>query len=200
MGLFDKLFGDNSNLNDLKKQFNDLEKTLKDAGIELNDNKKTNTAASSSSTSSSQPASKPVEVYDPLKDLLNTKQEKKDDSFDKPKSGVSWGEEMPDEENQFNFSGRPHEYFKKIYDENFAGKYRIESGFNTEYEGYLFTFYSLGKKVLVVELLKKKSGAKKLRRDTIDAGIAYLRYYTDVDGWWNTKSYVIDRTRKALEG
>ena len=35
MGLFDKLFSD-SDLGNIKKQINDLEKTLKDAGIELN--------------------------------------------------------------------------------------------------------------------------------------------------------------------
>ncbi len=185
MGLFDKLFGD-AKLDELKQQFNEFEKAMKDAGIEVKKN---------------EASAKPAEASDPLKDMFKV-EEKKDDPFDydRPKSGISWGEEMPDEENQFNFNGRPHEYFKKIFDENFSGKYSIEAGFNTEYEGYLFTFYSLGRKALVVELLKKKSGAKKLRRDTIDAGIPYLRYYTDVDGWWNTKSYVIDRTRKALEG
>jgi hypothetical protein len=185
MGLFDKLFGD-AKLDELKQQFNEFEKAMKDAGIEVKKN---------------EASAKPAEASDPLKDMFKV-EEKKNDSYDddRPKSGVSWGEEMPDEENQFNFNGKPHEYFKKIFDENFSGKYSIEAGFNTEYEGYLFTFYSLGRKALVVELLKKKSGAKKLRRDTIDAGIPYLRYYTDVDGWWNTKSYVIDRTRKALEG
>gem|GEM_PF-587948 len=190
MGLFDKLFGD-AKLDELKQQFNEFEKAMKDAGIE----------AKKKETSASNTASKPAEANDPLKDMFKV-EEKKNDSYDsdRPRSGVSWGDEMPDEENQYNFNGAPHEYFKKIYQENFASKYSIEAGFNTEYEGYLFTFYSLGKKALVVELLKKKSGAKKLRRDTIDAGIPYLRYYTDVDGWWNTKSYVIDRTRKALEG
>ncbi|MBR6332144.1 MAG: hypothetical protein IKR78_03310 [Dehalococcoidales bacterium] len=185
MGLFDKLFGD-AKLDELKQQFNEFEKAMKDAGIEVKKN---------------EASAKPAEASDPLKDMFKV-EEKKNDSYDddRPKSGVSWGEEMPDEENQFNFNGKPHVYFKKIFDENFSGKYSIEAGFNTEYEGYLFTFYSLSRKALVVELLKKKSGAKKLRRDTIDAGIPYLRYYTDVDGWWNTKSYVIDRTRKALEG
>ncbi len=61
-----------------------------------------------------------------------------------------------------------------------------------------YSFIKNGKCALVVELFSGKSAAKKLREDCRRAGIPYLRYYIDVEGWWNTKKYVIERTRNAL--
>ena len=51
---------------------------------------------------------------------------------------------------------------------------------------------------LVVELLSQGSDAYRLRKQCRADGIAYLRYYYDHEGWWNTKAYVIECTRGAL--
>ena len=62
----------------------------------------------------------------------------------------------------------------------------------------LFTFIEGGTKKLVVEVISSKSSPYKVRNDCRKQGVAYLRYYYDYDGWWNTKSYVTRRTSKAL--
>ncbi len=111
--------------------------------------------------------------------------------------GVSWGPEMPDEPNQFNYSGTYKEYFSEVFSSGFPD-YRIESedkGRNTVY-----TFWSGSSKALVVELMTEKSSAVKLREECRKNGIPYLRYYYDHDGWWNTREYVTERTGKALRG
>ena len=56
------------------------------------------------------------------------------------------------------------------------------------------------KTALIVELLPQRSSVYKLRRDCATMGIPYLRYYYDHEGWWNTYSYVTERTRAALNG
>ena len=110
-------------------------------------------------------------------------------------SGNSWGPVMPAEENQFNYKGSYIQYFEEIFRNEFPA-YQIEK----EKSGKItvFTFYSGGVKALVVELLNSNSGRYKLREECRRTGVPYLRYYYDHKGWWNTKSYVIERTRKAL--
>ncbi len=113
-------------------------------------------------------------------------------------SGFSWGPTMPAEENQFN-SGLPYaEYFERIFRTEFA-----DCQLTREARGprsTVFTFYRGGQTALVVELLSKSSDAKKLRKDCRAAGIPYLRYYYDYEGWWNTRAYVVTLTRAALGG
>lgn len=112
-------------------------------------------------------------------------------------SGFSWGEVMPDEENQYNFNGTYKEYFDSIFLSEFRD-YQIMCD-AAKYTGMpVYTFLKNGRKALVVELMKSKSSARQLRNDCQKAGIPYLRYYIDYHGWWNTKRYVITRTRNAL--
>jgi len=109
--------------------------------------------------------------------------------------GRSWGYTMPNEENQFSFQGTYDQYFENIYRSEFSD-YQLNK--QTDSRTTVFRFEKDGKLCLVVELLSKKSSAKKIRRDCQADGIPYLRYYYDYHGWWNTRSYVIDRTRSAL--
>ncbi|MCR4772003.1 MAG: hypothetical protein K5855_06775 [Oscillospiraceae bacterium] len=113
-------------------------------------------------------------------------------------SGFSWGLVMPDEENQFNFNGSHIEYFKSVFGEAFP-EYDIRTEQAKYSKATVFTFRKGGQTALVVELLNSSSEARKLRRTCAEQGIPYLRYYYDHEGWWNTKAYVIERTRKALK-
>ncbi|MBO4421935.1 MAG: hypothetical protein J5879_00735 [Clostridia bacterium] len=122
--------------------------------------------------------------------------------YDEPEgpSGDSWGPRMPDEENQFNYKGTYTEYFENIFSTEFSA-YRVEKE-RSRYSGKIivYTFFEGARKALVVELMSSSSESKKIRRDCAAQGIPYLRYYYDYDGWWNTRSYVIRRTREALSG
>ncbi len=112
-------------------------------------------------------------------------------------SGFSWGELMPNEENQFNYNGNYQQYFESIFFNEFR-YYEIRTD-RTRYSNMpVYTFIKNGRTALVVELMSQKSSAKKLRDDCERSGIPYLRYYIDHAGWWNTKKYVITRTRNAL--
>ena len=112
-------------------------------------------------------------------------------------SGFSWGPTMPQEPNQYN-SGMPYEmYFAGIFQTNFPD-YDVRLS-RAEYTGLpLFTFVKNGSVALVVELFSKKSSAKKTRNKCKAQNIPYLRYYIDYEGWWNTREYVITRTRNNL--
>lgn len=112
-------------------------------------------------------------------------------------SGFSWGPVMPDEENQYNFNGTYLQYFDSIFLSEFSD-YDIKLDYGKYTRMPYFSFFRNGKCALVVELFSKKSAAKKMRNDCRKVGIPYLRYYIDVEGWWNTKKYVIQRTRNAL--
>ena len=105
---------------------------------------------------------------------------------------------MPAEENQFNYPGTYIEYFDHVFKTEFP-EYRITCE-QPKYDGTLFIFWQGPQRALVVELLPQHSAAAKLRKDCLSSGIPYLRYYYDHDGWWNTYSYVRDRTRAALGG
>ena len=114
-------------------------------------------------------------------------------------SGFSWGPVMPAEENQFNFNGTYDQYFERIYRAEFPA-YRLARETPRGRRATVFTFWDGGRKALVVELLAQSSASRKLRTDCARAGIPYLRFYYDHEGWWNTRAYVVTRTRNALAG
>lgn len=113
------------------------------------------------------------------------------------KSGNSWGPVMPQEENQFNYKGTYKEYFNDIFRSEFSS-YNIEVSDSNNGRSTVFVFMDGDTKALVVELLSQKSSVYKLRSHCEREKIPYLRYYYDHHGWWNTRSYVTERTRKAL--
>ena len=114
--------------------------------------------------------------------------------------GASWGEEMPAEENQFSSGKRFDDYFADLFAAEFPA-YRVEHEIpRSSYPAVIFTFWQEDRRALVVEVISERSSVCKLRRECRSQGIPYLRYYHDHDGWWNTRSYVINRTRAALEG
>ena len=114
-------------------------------------------------------------------------------------AGCSWGELMPDEPNQYNFKGTWQEYFEDIFNTEFAA-YRWEREEPKDGRRRLvYTFYAAAGKALIVEVMPSASEAKKLRERCGKEGTPYLRYYYDYEGWWNTRSYVVERTRNALK-
>lgn len=111
----------------------------------------------------------------------------------------SYGSVMPAVENQFSFSGSYQEYFSSIFSSEFP-QYRVVSEPAYRGRATVFTFWEGDRKALVVEIISEKSSVYKLRSDCAKAGVPYLRYYYDHPGWWNTRVYVTERTRKALMG
>ena len=114
-------------------------------------------------------------------------------------SGVSWGEDMPAEENQYSFSGSYLAYFDMVFSQEFP-QYRITRETPKKGHSTIYSFWLGERKALVAELMSERSEANKLRSDCRARGIPYVRFYYDHDGWWNTRSYVAQRTRAALEG
>ncbi len=112
-------------------------------------------------------------------------------------SGVSWGENMPAEENQFNSGLKYYEYFEKIYREEFP-EYQVTKEFPYGEGRCIFTFISGSRIALKVEVMSQRCSVYKLRNDCRSNGIGYTRFYHDHHGWWNTRSYVIERTRNAI--
>lgn len=111
--------------------------------------------------------------------------------------GISWGEQMPQEENQYN-SGKPYDqYFYDIFVEAFP-TYRITSEKVRKGSATVITFYNGEIKELVVELLSENSSAMMIRHNCKKEGVPYLRFYYNHSGWWNTKKYVLNRARNAL--
>ena len=114
---------------------------------------------------------------------------------------VSQGESpydvMPDEECQYNYSGSYAQYFEHVFSEDFPG-YLLSRESANNGRATVFTFRQGGRKALVVELLSENSSATKLRRECQAAGVPYLRFYYNHEGWWNTRSYVTGRVRAAL--
>ncbi|MBR0155893.1 MAG: hypothetical protein IJM20_00035 [Clostridia bacterium] len=109
--------------------------------------------------------------------------------------GNSWGPTMPKEPNQFNYNGSWFDYFNEIFRAEFAD-FRIVS--DRKEKTATFLFYRGEQLALAVEILHQASAAQKLRRDCRANGTPYLRYYHDHEGWWNTRAYVVERTRAAL--
>ncbi|MBR0159164.1 MAG: hypothetical protein IJM24_08795 [Clostridia bacterium] len=112
-------------------------------------------------------------------------------------SGDSWGDDMPAEENQYNYNGHFTAYFENIFNTEFAA-YRYEKAVLYEDRRIVYYFYSGDAKVLAVELMTDKSDARKFRNDCRKAGLAYVRFYFNHPGWWNTRSYVVRRIKEAL--
>ena len=116
-----------------------------------------------------------------------------------PRSGFSWGDEMPAEENQFSFPGNYVQYFEKIFREEFpACRVDVQAENSSRYT--VFTFWDNGRQALIVEVRSEKCCAEKLRRVCAANGVPYLRFYFDHHGWWNTRAYVTERVRRALIG
>lgn len=116
-----------------------------------------------------------------------------------PASGFSWGEVMPAEENQFSFAGNYVQYFEKIFREDFPA-YRLETQAQEMSRYTVFTLWEGGRQALIVEVKSENSSSQKLRRACQSNGVPYLRFYFDHNGWWNTRAYVVDRVRRALNG
>ena len=112
-------------------------------------------------------------------------------------SGFSWGENMPDEENQFNYNGTFWEYFENIFRSDFS-HLRFEKKELNPSKRFVYEFYSGEAIVLVVELMSQSCAANMYRNDCERSGIPYRRFYHDHDGWWNTRGYVIKRMQDAL--
>ena len=104
---------------------------------------------------------------------------------------------MPAEENQYNYNGHFTAYFENIFNTEFAA-YRYEKAVLYEDRRIVYYFYSGDAKVLAVELMTDKSDARKFRNDCKKAGLAYVRFYFNHPGWWNTRSYVVRRIKEAL--
>ena len=114
-------------------------------------------------------------------------------------SGFSWGEDMPAEENQYSFSGSYLAYFDMVFSQEFP-QYRITRETPKKGHSTIYSFWLGERKALVAELMSERSEANKLRSECRARRIPYVRFYYDHDGWWNTRSYVAQRTRAALEG
>ncbi len=112
-------------------------------------------------------------------------------------SGLSWGEEMPAEENQYNYNGTYEEYFTEIFNSEFP-EYVVMKESVRDGRALCFSFAKDGRTALIVEVMSEKSNAQKLRNTARREGVPYLRYYYDHHGWWNTRKYVTERTRAAL--
>ena len=114
-------------------------------------------------------------------------------------SGFSWGEEMPAEENQYNYNGTFWEYFENVFRTDFA-ELRFEKNVVTPSSRIIYTLYSGASKVLAVELMSERCSAYKFRNDCKREGLPYVRFYIDHDAWWNTRAYVVSRMRGAMNG
>ena len=113
-------------------------------------------------------------------------------------TGCSYGSKKPAEENQFNFRGNYVKYFEKIYGEEFP-EYQITHEEEERLRSSIFTFKRDGQIALIVEILSETSRRQKVRTDCAMNHIPYLRFYHNHHGWWNTRSYVINRTKDALK-
>ena len=179
MGFFSKLLGENSELGEL---LNDVANVIKQESVNLHE---------------SEIAGAETTYTDHDDSAYLNKLEK--ENYGSADYGFSWGPVMPDEPNQYNFNGTYKEYFRDVFSSTYSS-YRIEESEAYNGRGTIFTFWEGDKKALVVELLSRKSSVCKLREDCQKAHIPYLRFYYDYDGWWNTREYVIQRTRVALMG
>ena len=172
MSLFSKLFGDSKNADDALAALKNAAKSVADAA-EKAAKENLNASRQSGAAPSERPAAPEKRIFEDL-----------------------W-EKMPEEENQYSFDGTYIEYFDKVFREAFPA-YDISHAPDPRMRATVFTFTKGGAKALVVELKSERSSAQRLRNECRAAGIPYLRFYYDHSGWWNTRSYVEGRTRKAL--
>ena len=108
-----------------------------------------------------------------------------------------WYDTVPAEECQYNSGLHYLEYFSKLFREEFP-EYVVSLETVEPERRYKYSFMQKARCALVVELMTEKSEANKLRRETLRAGIPYLRFYFDHSGWWNTRKYVVGRVKDAL--
>ena len=186
MGLFDKL-----NLDKLKKSMEEGAKALE--GLAESGAKALNDLAESAGLNT---GAKP-EAAAPQQPAQHTQQATPQYSAPAGESGDSWGEEMPNEPNQYNFSGNYVQYFESILREEFAG-YAVHTDASEMRRRTVFTLSGAAGKALVIEVMTEGSSAQKIRRACEKEGVPYVRFYFDHDGWWNTRSYVTRRIRAAL--
>ena len=112
--------------------------------------------------------------------------------------GRSWGERMPNEPNQYNYPGSYRDYFEDIFSREFED-YRVRRSENPRTDrAVAYTFFDGARTALVVELLSRRTDTQVLRRSCERSGIPYLRFYYDYHGWWNARSYVVNRIQDAL--
>ena len=182
MGFLDKLFGSNGSdmLNKIKDAANSVAKEAENA---------INSAvnAANGSANNSQPAgARPAPAKAP--------------AAAQETSGDSWGPTMPAEDNQYNYQGTYDQYFMDVFTQNFP-MYRITSEKMRKDTATVITFWKglTEEKALIVELLSENSCAEKIRYQARKESVPYIRFYYNHEGWWNTKSYVIRRTKEALK-
>jgi len=114
-------------------------------------------------------------------------------------AGISWGDRMPAEENQYSFDGDYIAYFDTVLSQECAS-YRVVRESIRDGRGTVYHIWAGDREALIVELMSERSSANRVRRDCQTKGIPYLRFYYDHPGWWNTRSYVGGRVRTALGG
>lgn len=174
MSFLSKLFGDSK---EGKEALNFLETLLKEK------EKQKENAANNPEPQTTAPA--PQQTYDDIDE-------------DGP-SGFSYGPRMPEEPNQYNYDGPYLQYFQSVYAEEFPAL-RQELVHKDCTWSYIINMYDGDRLALVAELLSRKSSAKKLKKDCKANGIPYVRFYYDYHGWWNTREYVVTRSREAMNG
>lgn len=154
-----------------------------------------NAAQSALDQSNGQQAANPVNAGPQVIQTPETASQPYDSGYEN--SGCSWGERMPAEPNQHNFPGSYTEYFESIFREELP-QYTVTSEAVRSGTGTVYTFLNGETKALVIELMSERCSAKALRKECQQAGVPYLRFYYDHDGWWNTRSYVVGRIKSAL--
>lgn len=135
-------------------------------------------------------------------DILNAQQQA--NRAPTPQQPVSTGsnsyykgeyDSIPTEPCQYNFSGSYEAYFEDIFASEFP-QYR--TGKYTDGTSTVYTFFNSNERALIVELKSERSSANKIKRACQADGLPYLRFYYDHDGWWNKRSYVVERISSAL--
>ena len=131
----------------------------------------------------------------------------------------SIGDIVPDEPNQYNYKGEPKNFFLEVltaafpeytvrmHDASYPTRPSWERGPFGSYRqipgkpvpAYIFTVQDGSEVKLAVELLSQASKNRKNNRKTFEEQhIPFTRFYYDVDGWWNTKSYIRERAYAAI--
>lgn len=106
---------------------------------------------------------------------------------------------IPAEENQYNSGLSFLEYFDKVFKEEFP-EYEIARKERLPGRAFVYSFVINGKTALNAEIMSEKCSANMFRKECLKNGTPYVRFYFDHEGWWNTRAYVADRTRRALNG
>ncbi len=200
MGIFSKIFGGDD---EAAKALEKLKDIVNAAEKEVNAQKAKNPDAPfkdplAGHTGTVVPSSKPVQAQN----IVSPDYQAPSDVYNGPSgmaSGNSWGPNMPKEPNQFNYHGKYDKYFREIFRDEFTDYDVTEQKLNYSRPATMYTFFKGGQKVLVVEVISENTDVYALRNKCRAEGTPYLRYYHDHDGWWNTRSYVIERTRSALQ-